>query len=147
MLWRQWYPEADFRNGTLAEGSFGYRHVLSPTTTVSISLPFERERTGRAHLDHDEPGIAAGLEHEWRGGLITGLSASWRRDDYRGTYPGAAVSRSDALSTLGLALPHRKLRIGSFLPEIGYNYTRARSNIPLHDYEAHDLGFALTTRF
>ena len=146
-LWRQWYPDACFRNGTLVEGSLGYRHVLSPTTAVIVTLPFERERTGRAHLDHDELGVAVGLEHEWRGGLIIGLSASWRQDDYLGTYPGTIVSRSDEVSTIGLALRHRKLRIGRFLPEVSYTYTRANSNIPFHAYEAHDVGLALSTRF
>lgn len=145
--WRQEYDLQAFRDGSLTEGRLGYRRAFSPSTIVSLGLTFERERTQRAHLDHDEVGIVLGAEREWKGGLISSLTAGFRRDDYKGLYPGTSVARDDSVTTLGVSLRHRDVRVGRFLPEFTYTYTHARSNVPLHAYEAHDLSLALSTNF
>lgn len=145
--WRQWHPDAAFRDGTLTEAHLGWHGQVTPTTALWLRLPVEVERTGRDHLDRNETGVVVGVEHEWRGGLITALSAGWSVDDYRGRYPGFASARRDEVATFAIALRHRRLTVGRFLPELSYTFTDARSNIPIHDHEAHDLGIALSTRF
>lgn len=145
--WWQWYPDAPFRDGTLTEGHVGWRSQISATSAVLLQLPYEVERTGRDHLDRIETGVVLGLEREWRGGMISVISADWSVDDYRGQYPGFLTARRDEVTSFSISLRHRSMRIDRFIPEVSYTFTDHRSNIPFHAYQAHDLGLALSTRF
>ncbi len=146
-LWDQRHPGRDYLDGTLASGSFGMTQFLSPSLKLAVSLPVLRERTGRAHLDHDDIGLSVGFEKQWPGGLITGLSASHTTARYKGDYPALGTPRHDDISGARLTVRSAKLSVGNFTPEVSYSYTRSRSNVAFHDYESHDFGLSLTQRF
>jgi hypothetical protein len=145
-LW-QTFPGQKFRDGTDTAGYLSYQYVISPSTTLSISLPFERERTKLAHLDHDDIGAVIGLDREWSNGLITGLSAGLRRDTYLGDFPAFDESRRDKVSSIGISLLHRNLAFGRFTPKFRYTYTNSRSNIELFNYDSHDISISLSSQF
>ncbi|MBQ2263692.1 MAG: DUF560 domain-containing protein [Loktanella sp.] len=145
--WWQTYPDREFRDGTSIVGFLGYRQSLSPSTSLSLSLPFNRERTDLAHLDHDDIGVVVGLDREWSNGLISGFSAGLRRDNYLGDFPGSDEPLEDIVSTLGVSLLHRNLTIGRYAPLFSYTYTNSSSNIGFFDYDSHDVAITLSTRF
>jgi hypothetical protein len=124
-----------------------YRQILSPRTQFTTTLPFEVERTGRSHLDHDDLGLTLGLEHAWKTGLITGLTVGVQRDQYSGVFPGTSVKRLDTLTTLALSARHAKLSIGNFAPEIRYVFSRSESNVPFFTYDSHDVSIGFSSQF
>ena len=110
-------------------------------------MPFEVEATERAHLDHRSLGVNVALEKVWKSGLTTEFGLGYTRDRYEGNYPLFGSPRTDNITTAGISIRHRELRLGRFVPEISVTYKDARSNIPFHDYERIDLGLSFTQRF
>ncbi|MDN5788245.1 surface lipoprotein assembly modifier [Pseudorhodobacter sp.] len=147
MAMRQTYPGQDYRNGWIVGGRLGLSYVVSPSLRLYAGLPFEREKTGRVHLDHSKLGLTLGLDKLWKGGLYTGISASIESDRYAGLFPGLAYARHDKVQTLSLSLRHSKFSFGKFTPEITYSFTRQKSNVAFFDYRSHDLSIGLSTNF
>lgn len=145
--WRQDHDDLTYLDGTLLSGALSATWIVAPDLTLSASLPFEVEKTGLAHLDHQSLGLTLGVEKAWEGGLVTGFNVGYSEDRYDGPYPAFGVPRVDKETTAGITLRHGKLRVGPFVPELSITYKDARSNIPFHDYEKIDLGLSLTQRF
>jgi len=114
---------------------------------VSLGLPFEYERTGRAHLDHQEFGLSLGVERRWKNGLISSLSLGYSVDNFMGAYPLAGAPRRDRVSTATFGLSHQDFRLGNFTPELVVTHTRSSSNIGFFDYSRSDVGINLIQRF
>lgn len=145
--YRQRYLEHSFKSGQLYQGSLNYRQILTPSSVLTLSLPFEHERTERAHLDHIELGLKLGWAKDWRGGFSTHMGLGYAADRYRGLFPGFNTARRDKRTSLSARAKHSQISFGRFSPEISYTYTRNRSNVVLYDYETHDVGFSLSKRF
>lgn len=145
--WRQTHDDLPYLDGQLYSGALTASWVARPDLTLSLALPFEVEKTGRDHLDHKSLGISLALEKVWQNGLTTGLSIGYSQDRFDGPYPLFGFAREDEITTLGLTLRHRNLRLGDFVPELSVSYKDARSNIPFHDHERVDFGLSFTQRF
>lgn len=89
----QVFPSVSYRDGWICLSYAGVRQALSPSTTVSIVSNFAVERTRRDHLDHADAGLAAQLDREWKGGLVTGTAIGIGKHDYIGTIPGLGAIR------------------------------------------------------
>jgi len=144
---RQTYRREPFRDGTLLSGSIGLEHAISQTLVASASLPFTRERTKRAHLDHDDIGLTLGIAKDWPDGLYTRLSLGLRENNFIGNFPGTTVARNDVLSSIGVSIRHDKFQIGGLTPEIGVVYTDSNSNVGFFDYESLDFSVGFGMQF
>jgi hypothetical protein len=147
MAMRQSYPSQDHRNGWFVGGRLGLSHVVNPSLRLYLGVPFEREKTRRAHLDHGKVGVMFGLDKMWQGGLYTGLSASFETDRYRADFPGLSYARRDIIQTVSLSIRHSKITLGSFTPELTYSFTNQRSNVAFFDYRSHDVSIGLSSSF
>ena len=145
--YRQRYLEHSFKSGQLYLGSLTYRQILTPSSVLTLSLPFEHERTERAHLDHTELGLKLGWAKDWKGGLSTHTSVGYASDRYRDQFPGFNTARRDKRTSLGVRAKHNPISFGRFAPEISYTYAKNRSNVVFYDYEFHDVGLLLSTQF
>lgn len=144
---RQTWPEQSYRDGSRISGALGWKRKLSPRTTVALSMPFDVEKTRRAHLDHHEIGLAASVDHHWEGGLHTGLTVSIARDQYSGDYPGLDRARRDRITKITGRISHDSARIGKLVPVLSLTHTRHRSNVPFNDYTSRDIGLGFRAEF
>lgn len=144
---RQSHDDLSYLDGQLVRGALSYQRTLSPDLRLSVALPFEYERTERAHLDHQEIGLSLGAERRWKNGLVSNLSLGYSADNYIGDYPLANTPRRDRITTAVLGLSHPDFHVGSFIPELMLTYTRSSSNIGFYDYTRGDIGLNLTQRF
>ena len=144
---RQTYQREPFRDGSFYSGSIGLEHAVSQTLVASASLPFTRERTKRAHLDHDDIGLTLGIAKEWPSGLYTRLSLGLRENNYIGNFPGTTVARNDVLSSIGVSIKHNKFQIGRLTPEVGVVYTDSNSNVGFFDYQSLDFSVGFGMQF
>ncbi|RUS65010.1 DUF560 domain-containing protein [Pseudorhodobacter sp. E13] len=147
MVMQQKYPGQSHRDGWIVDGRLRLSQVVTPSLRLYLSVPFEIEKTGRAHLDHRALGVTLGADKLWQGGLYTGISAGFEADRYAGLYPGLAHARRDRVQTLSLSLRHSKLNIGKFTPEVTYSFTKHRSNVGFFDHKSHDLSIGLSSQF
>lgn len=146
-VYRQRHDALTYQDGSFVSGSLGLTWIAAPDLTLSLGLPFAVETTRRPHLDHRDIGLSVGVEKSWPNGLVTGLSVGQSLNRYDGDYPAFGVPRKDRITTAVIALRHRDLRLGAFVPELSLTATDAASNIPLHDYRKLDVGLNFTQRF
>ncbi|MWD29983.1 DUF560 domain-containing protein [Aquicoccus sp. SCR17] len=146
-VYRQRHDDLAYLDGTLVSGALTVKKIQAADLAFTLGVPFEIERTERAHLDHTLLGLRLGVEKSWQNGLTTGLVLGYSVDRYKGDYPLFGEPRRDRIATASLSLRHRALRIGPFIPELTLIYTRSRSNVDFFDYTRRDLGLSLTQRF
>lgn len=146
-VYRQEHDTLPYLDGMLVRGGLNMTKVMSPDLRLTLGIPFEIENTQRAHLDHQMMGVNLGVEKTWENGLITSLSLGYSVDNYEGAYPLFGEPRRDRIATASLALRHRDIQFGSFIPEVTVTFMRSRSNIDFFDYSRHDVGLSMSQRF
>lgn len=147
--WRQTHPEArDHFDGHRTNGELSFAYLLSRSSKLSLSIPFEFERTERARLDHNEVGLDITWDKNWKNGLTTGVTLGLSNNHFLGPFiDGGETRRDDTAKSIGLSLRHRKVKLGKFIPELRYTYTRTRSNIALYDYDKHEINLGIFRSF
>ena len=145
--WSQNYDDRQYQNGNLLTANLGMTQVLSPGVRLAVGIPFARENANADHLSHLDKGLVVTFETEWQGGIVSDFTASYTNAQYDGDFPGFAVPRSDAVSSIRVGLRSRAINIRGFTPEVSYTFTDSSSNIVFYDYQSHDLALDFSQRF
>ena len=138
------FPVQSFRNGNLVDGRLSWARTLSSGSRLELYIPFEREKTDRKHLNHQDLGL--GVRYSFRPTTNIGLTlgGEYVVDRYDGAFPGVDFSRRDERSRLSIGFTHDGIQWNEISPRVEYTFTNSNSNIPLYDYQSHD--FSLTFR-
>ena len=151
-------PSSRLRTGPEWRGGVGVRYVVTPEHRVTMTATGIRKEARENFYDYS--GAAAGLEHGWLlgRGMFLLSNASWEGDWYDGADPNInATRREDNILRVRtiFGVPFATLTGWNTAPRplrdlgisIGFEYTRAFSNIDNYRYHNYRVMGALTKRF
>lgn len=151
-------PTSRFRTGAEWRGGAGARWVITPEHRLTFSATGIRKEAREGFFDYT--GALVGLEHGWLlgRGMYLLSNASWEGDWYDEADPNInSTKRRDNILRLRtiFGIPFATLTGWTTAPRplrdvgisIGYEYTRAFSNIDNYRYQNHRVMAALTKRF
>lgn len=142
------YPNKTFRSGYRIDLTPGWVEEISPSFRVSFGLPLAFGRTERDHLDFNGYGANLTLAKRWKDTpWQTSIGIGFKRDRYRGDFPGAAAPREDNVTTISIGQSNQNWSIKGFVPQLRYVYTRSESNVSLYDFDSHDVQVTFQKQF
>ena len=151
-------PASRFRSGAEYRGGAGVRWTVTPEHRVTLTAAGIRKEAREGFFDY--AGVQVGLEHGWLLGrgmfLLTNLS--WEGDWYNEADPNInATKREDNIlrARAIFGIPFATLTGWDTAPRplrdvgisVGFEYTRAFSNIDNYRYHNYRVMGALTKRF
>jgi tetratricopeptide (TPR) repeat protein len=151
-------PSSRFRTGAEWRGGAGVRWTIVPEHRLTLSAAGIRKEAREDFFDYS--GAQVNVEHGWLLGrgmfLLTNLS--WEGDWYDGSDPNInSTKREDNILRVRtvFGVPFATLTGWNTAPRplrdvgisVGYEYTRAFSNIDNYRYQNHRVMAALTKRF
>jgi tetratricopeptide (TPR) repeat protein len=141
------YSTLDYLDGYRRSLRIGYARQTSAALSWGIDASLLRETSGLEHLNHSDFGLGAFVERDWRSGITTAFRADVVQENYDGVFPSKSFARADTETRLRVSVRNRNWQIGPVTPELSYTFTNSSSNVEFYDYDSHDVGIALSSRF
>lgn len=145
-LWLS-HPDAPGLDGRRATLNLGIRHRAGPRLTLSGTAMLARQQAVAASEGWRAAGVTLGADHAFGNGLTLGLSVGRSRQRHDGPSPLFGRVRADDLTTVGLRLSHRDIRIAGQVPVLELTHERQSSTIALHDYRTTRVSIGFVQRF
>ena len=143
----QSYPDQSYRDGKLTSGQIGLQLTRPGNQSLTFFIPFKKETTNRAHLNHNMVGAQVSFQKTWGRKFETTFAVSIEKSSYDGAFPGTNVIRQDSLRRLSMSIGHDKIQFGKYTPELRLGYGVNKSNIGLFNYTSQDIGINFSKRF